>query len=255
MKIVRYENEGMDHFGELRAETIVPLTGSIGELAPDMSAPVVALKDVKLLAPAVPSKIIAIGPGYKILLQGSPAPERPYYWVKPSTTVQRPDGDIVLPPGITVNHEAEIAIVIGKEARNVTPDEALDHVLGYTCCIDVTAGEMEDRAAYLQSQLFLDGKIFDTFAPIGPVIATDLDTSDLKIQLRVNGEVRQDHTTADKLYPYDQLVSMISRVVTLLPGDLISTGSIPGVAPLALGDEVELEVEGIGILRNRAVAG
>jgi 2-keto-4-pentenoate hydratase/2-oxohepta-3-ene-1,7-dioic acid hydratase in catechol pathway len=114
---------------------------------------------------------------------------------------------------------------------------------------------MADRAAYMQSQLFLDGKIFDTFAPLGPVIVTELDTSALRVQCRINGKIRQDHRTSDKLFAYDKLVSMISHALTLLPGDVITTGSPPGVSPMASGDTIEIEVEGIGIVRNRAVAG
>lgn len=253
-KYVRYESEGSVAFGELVGDEVHPLEGEFPSLVAS-EAPSVPLASVKLLAPVVPSKIVAIGPGYKVYMQGGPGPERPYYWIKPTSTLQDPEGEIVLPPGITVNHEAEIAIVIGKQARKVSPEQAMDHVFGYTCCIDVTAGEMADMLAYQSSQLFLDGKIFDTFAPLGPCIVTDLDTSDLRIQCRVNGEMRQDHSTADKLFEYDRLVSMISHVLTLEPGDVISTGSIPGVAPMRPGDVVELEVEGIGILRSRAVAG
>lgn len=253
-KIVRYEHLGAIGHGELRGEEIVPLNGDFPNFSPGNSA-AIPLASVKLLAPVVPNKIVAIGPGYKVYMQGGPGPERPYYWIKPSSTVQDPEGEIVLPSGITVNHEAEIAIVIGKRARKVSPEQAMNHVFGYTCCIDVTAGEMADMLAYQQSQLFLDGKIFDTFAPLGPCIVTDLDTSDLRIRFRVNGETRQDHSTSDKLFEYDKLVSMISHVLTLEPGDVITTGSIPGVAPMQPGDVVELEIEGIGILRNRAVAG
>lgn len=254
MKIVRYEQGGAIRYGHLQGDSIAPLDGSFPDFA-QSGEPTVPLASVTLLAPVMPNKIVAIGPGYKVYMQGGPGPERPYYWIKPTSTVQHPGGDIVLPPGITVNHEAEIALVIGKRARKVTPEQAMDHVLGYTCCIDVTAGEMADMLAYQQSQLFLDGKIFDTFAPLGPCIVTDLDTSDLRIRFRVNGETRQDHSTADKLFEYDKLVSMISHVLTLEPGDIITTGSIPGVAPMKPGDEVELEIEGIGVLRNRAVAG
>jgi 2-keto-4-pentenoate hydratase/2-oxohepta-3-ene-1,7-dioic acid hydratase in catechol pathway len=253
-RIVRFESAGSIGYGELQGDEIRPLSGDFPDFAPS-AAPPVALSSVKLLAPVVPGKIIAIGPGYRVYMQGGPGPERPYYWIKPTSTVQDPEGEIVLPPGITVNHEAEIAIVIGKRARKVPPEQAMEHVFGYTCCIDVTAGDMADMLAYQQSQLFLDGKIFDTFAPLGPCIATGLDTSDLRIRCRVNGETRQDHSTADKLWEYDRLVSMISHVLTLEPGDVISTGSIPGVAPMKPGDVVELEVEGIGVLRNRAVAG
>lgn len=253
-RIVRYESAGSTGYGELRGEEVLPLAGEFPDFSPG-DAPPVPLGSVKLLAPVVPGKIVAIGPGYRVYMQGGPGPERPYYWIKPSSTVQDPEGEIVLPPGITVNHEAEIAIVIGKRTHKVSPEQAMDHVLGYTCCIDVTAGDMADMLAYQQSQLFLDGKIFDTFAPLSPCIATDLDTSDLHIQCRVNGETRQDHSTSDKLWEYDRLVSMISHVLTLEPGDVITTGSIPGVAPMKHGDVVELEIEGIGVLRNRAVSG
>jgi 2-keto-4-pentenoate hydratase/2-oxohepta-3-ene-1,7-dioic acid hydratase in catechol pathway len=253
-KIVRYERAGAIGYGELRGDEVQPLDGDFPNFAPSGEPPV-PLASVKLLAPVLPGKIVAIGPGYRVYMQGGPGPERPYYWIKPTSSVQDPEGEIVLPPGITVNHEAEIAIVIGKRARKVSPEQAMDHVFGYTCCIDVTAGEMADMLAYQQSQLFLDGKIFDTFAPLGPCIVTGLDTSDLRIRFRVNGETRQDHSTSDKLFEYGKLVSMISHVLTLEPGDVITTGSIPGVAPMKPGDVVELEVEGIGILRNFAVQG
>ena len=252
-KIVRYEQAGSIGYGELRDEMVHPFSGEFPNFSAS-GAPPVPLASVSLLAPVTPSKIVAIGPGYKVYMQGGPEPERPYYWIKPPSTVQNPEGEIVLPPGITVNHEAEIAIVIGKRARKGSPEQALDHVFGYTCCIDVTAGDMADMLAYQQSQLFLDGKIFDTFAPLGPCVVTDLDTSDLRIQCRVNGETRHDHSTSDKLFEYNRLVSMISHVLTLEPGDVITTGSVPGVAPMAPGDVVELEIQGIGVLRNRAVA-
>lgn len=251
---VRYEQDGQTRYGEVKDGMIHPLSGEFPDLTASDDAPV-AKDAVKLLAPVLPNKIVAIGPGYKVYLQGGPGPERPYYWIKPTSTVQDPEGEIVLPPGITVNHEAEIALVIGKRARKVTPEQGFDHVFGYTCCIDVTAGEMSDMLAYQSTQLFLDGKIFDTFAPLGPVIVTDLDTSGLRIQCRVNGETRQDHSTSDKLFEYGKLVSMISHVLTLEPGDVITTGSIPGVAPMKPGDVIELEIEGIGTLRNYAVQG
>jgi 2-keto-4-pentenoate hydratase/2-oxohepta-3-ene-1,7-dioic acid hydratase in catechol pathway len=255
MQIVRYLSAGHAFYGEIVGDSILPLEGPIENLTRVAGGSPVPARTARLLAPTLPSKIIAIGPGYRVHLHGGPAPERPYYWIKPSTAVLDPEGDIVLPPNITVNHESEIAIVIGRKAKNVAPRDAANYILGYTCCHDVTAGDMSDRAAYMQSQLFLDGKIFDTFAPLGPRIVTDLDTSDLRIQCRVNGKIRQDHRTSDKLFPYDKLVSMISHILTLLPGDVITTGSPPGVSPLAPGDIIEIEIDGIGILRNRAVAG
>ena len=252
MKIVRYRHDGRVSFGRLEDGWVIPMQGPVEALRPMEGAERIAAADVTLLAPTTPSKIVAIGPGYKALIAGRPKPPRPYFWIKPSTTLLDPGGVIELPPGITVNHEAEIGIVIGRDARNVTPADAMGHVLGYTCVHDVTAGEMSDMATYLQTQLFLDGKIFDTFAPIGPVISTDLDPSDLRIQCRVNGELRHDHRTSDRLWAYDELISMISHILTLLPGDVIATGTVPGVAPIKDGDVIEIEIDGIGILRNSA---
>jgi 2-keto-4-pentenoate hydratase/2-oxohepta-3-ene-1,7-dioic acid hydratase in catechol pathway len=253
MKIARYRHAGTESFGRLEGETIIPMQGPLEALQPVEGAPQLRLADVNLLAPTRPSKIVAIGPGYKALVADR-KPARPYFWIKPSTTVLDPEGEILLPPGLTVNHEAEIGIVMGRTTRNVSPDRAMDHVLGYTCVHDVTAGDMSDMAAYLQTQLFLDGKIFDTFAPIGPVIVTDLDPSDVRIQCRVNGETRHDHRASDKLWPYGELISLISAILTLHPGDVIATGSVPGVRPMKAGDTIEIEIDGIGILRNRAVA-
>jgi len=255
MRIVRYLQGSQPSFGELEGENILPLQGSLENLTRVKGGSPVPLRTTRLLAPTAPSKIIAIGPGYKVHLQGGPALERPYYWLKPSTAVLDPEGEIVLPPNLTVNHESEIAIVIARTAKHIAPQDAGRYILGYTCCNDVSAGDMSDRAAYMQSQLFLDGKIFDTFAPLGPLIVTDLDTSNLRVQCRVNGRIRQDHRTSDKLFEYDKLVSMISHVLTLLPGDVITTGSPPGVSSIVPGDTIEIEVEGIGILRNRTVAG
>src|SRR5690606_29176891 len=129
MKIIRFSHSGSVSYGELTGDTVVRLSGDIGNLAADPDASSLALSEVELLAPTTPSKIVAIGPGYKIYTQGGPAPERPYYWLKGPNTVQNPDGKIILPSGLTVNHEAEIAIVIGKRARNVSVQDAPDHIL------------------------------------------------------------------------------------------------------------------------------
>src|SRR5581483_4072807 len=206
MRIVRYAHGGQTVYGDLRGDKILPLEGAFDNLSPAKNASPVELSAVKLLAPTLPSKIIAIGPGYKAFMQGGFGPERPYYWLKPSTTVLDPEGEIILPPDVTVNHESEIAIVIGRKAKDVAPQDASKYILGYTICHDVTAGDMSSAASFMQSQLFLDGKIFDTFCPLGPVIVTDLDPSDLRIQCRVNGQVRQDHRTSDRLFGYDRLV-------------------------------------------------
>jgi 2-keto-4-pentenoate hydratase/2-oxohepta-3-ene-1,7-dioic acid hydratase in catechol pathway len=151
-----------------------------------------------------------------------------------------------------VNHECELAIVIGRTAKDVTIEAAPGHILGFTCMNDVTAGDFATPGAFGASHYYVDGKIFDGFAPLGPCIVTGLDVGNLKMECRVNGEVRQSHSTSDFLFSPPFLVSLISHVMTLLPGDVISMGAPPGVAPMVDGDVVEVEIEKIGVLRSFA---
>jgi 2-keto-4-pentenoate hydratase/2-oxohepta-3-ene-1,7-dioic acid hydratase in catechol pathway len=246
-KVVRYAFEGTESFGELHGAQINPLDGSIGSLRAS-SRPAVPLECVRLLAPSRPSKIIAIGPGYKA--HGF-FPNRPYYWIKPSTAVIGP-GDVIERPSHipVVCYEGELAIVIGKLSKDVPMETAAEHIFGYTCANDVSAGNLPDRAEYMQSQYLVDGKMYDTFAPIGPCIETAFDFSNATVTCRVNGSVRQQHSTSDLLYSPNTLVHLISSVLTLFPGDMISTGTPPGMGPLVDGDEVEVEIDGIGLLKN-----
>lgn len=249
-KIVRYRMSDSVGFGHLEGDRILPMQGSLQDLRPSAAN---ALKptDVKLLSPTVPSKIIAIGPNFGTYFSGGGTrPSQPMLWTKPATCRNDPEGVIELPPGHIVNHECELAVVIGKAAKDVDIAQATAHILGYTCMNDVTAGDFSTPGAFVGSHYFVDGKIFDGFAPLGPHIETDLDTTDLHLECRINGEVRQSHRTSDFLFNPEFLVSMISRIMTLLPGDVISMGSPPGVAPMSDGDIVEVEIENIGILRN-----
>jgi 2-keto-4-pentenoate hydratase/2-oxohepta-3-ene-1,7-dioic acid hydratase in catechol pathway len=249
-KIVRYLYEGHTAYGELAGTEIKPLEGSIGRFTP-ADRPYVSLSRVRLLAPTVPTKIIAIGPGYRVHLKGGPAPSRPYYWVKPASAVIGPDDVIERPTDIPmVCHESELAIVIGKVSKDVPIEQAPEHIFGYTCANDVSAGNLLNIEEYVKSQYLVDGKIFDTFAPIGPCIETNFAVDSSQVVCRVNGVVRQKHNTSDLLFTPAQLVQRISSVLTLYPGDIISTGSPPGMGPLVDGDIVEVEIEGIGILRN-----
>lgn len=253
-KIVRYSHRGADRFGELRGTKILPLRGTIGSFS-HADEPSVDADGVRLLVPTTPSKVVAIGPGYRVHLKGGPAPARPHYWIKPVSALLDPEGTIVLPNGVPmVCHESEVAVVIGKVSKDVPIDRAHEHIFGYTCINDVTAGNMVNIAEFLKSQYFVDGKIFDTFCPLGPCIETELSLDDLEIECRVNGVVRQHHRTSDLLFPAAQLVSMISSVLTLNPGDVIATGSPPGMGPLVDGDVVEVRVQGIGVLRNHVKA-
>lgn len=254
-KIVRYEHGGRTAYGHLEGDLIHPLDGPIEDLRPGSDAPV-RLAEVRLLSPTAPSKIVAIGPNFRTYFADGTltAPSQPMLWTKPATCRNDPDGVIELPPGHIVNHECELAIVIGRTAKDVEVAAAASHILGYTCMNDVTAGDFATPGAFPASHYFVDGKIFDGFAPLGPCIVTDLDVSDLKLECRVNGEVRQSHSTSDFLFTPDFLVSLISKVMTLLPGDVISLGSPPGVSPIVDGDVVEVEIEGIGVLRSRVRA-
>lgn len=249
-KIVRYVREGETSYGELIGAEIAPLEGSIGGLSP-ANRPRVSLKQVRLLAPTAPSKVVAIGPGYRVHLKGGPAPSRPYYWVKPASAVIGPEDVIERPADIAVVcHESELAIVIGKLSKDVPIERAAEHIFGYTCMNDVSAGNLLNLDEYLKSQYLVDGKIFDTFAPIGPCIETDLAVESSQVVCRVNGIVRQNHPISDLLFSPARLVQLISSVLTLYPGDVISTGSPPGMGPLVDGDVVEVEIDRIGVLRN-----
>lgn len=253
MEIIRFEKDGI-RYGELRGDEIIVLKGDLTNLEP-AGLPAIALASVRLLAPVAPSKIVAVGPNFHATMKGGPIPPRPFLWIKPASTLLDPEGYIDMPPDVPmVCHESELAIVIGKTARDVSVADAADHILGYSCINDVSAGELTNIPAYVASQFFVDGKVFDTFAPLGPKIVTDIDPLDLRIQCRVNGETRQDHRTSDQIWNPYELVSRISHAMTLYPGDVIATGSPPNPGPFEAGDVIEVEIEGIGILRNHARA-
>ena len=202
----------------------------------------------RLLAPCRPGKIVAVGLNYRdhALERGKPLPSEPLIFLKAPSAVIGPDDPILLPPGVgRVDHEAELAIVIGKRAKNLAVALAGEAVAGYTCFNDVTARELQDRDVQ-----YTRAKGFDTFAPVGPWIETDVDPSDLVIEARVNGIVRQRSSTRELIFPPAFLVAYISRIMTLEPGDLIATGTPSGIGPLSPGDTVEIILEGIGTLAN-----
>lgn len=251
---LRYETPGATGYGELLGDEIHPLEGEFGQWR-RAAAPLLRLADVKLLAPVTPSKIIAIGPNSRMGLAEAnmPIPEHPMYWTKPASCLNHPEGIIELPPGVpAVNPEVELGIVIGKRAKQVKRENAQEYILGYTCVNDVTAGDFSTPTSFMSSPFFVYGKTYDGFAPIGPWIVTGIDPSNLHRECRVNGEVRQSLSTSDQIFSPEVLVELVSHVGTLLPGDVISTGSPPGVMPVHHGDVVEIEIEGIGVLRNHA---
>ncbi|HEX8255755.1 MAG TPA: fumarylacetoacetate hydrolase family protein [Thermoanaerobaculia bacterium] len=201
-----------------------------------------------LLPPTVPTKIVCIGRNYADHAKelGNEAPSEPLLFLKPPSALLAPGGTIVKPSqSQLVHHEGELAIVIGREAKNIHVDDWRDYVLGFTCANDVSARDLQRKDVQ-----FTRGKSFDTFCPVGPHIETDLDPSDLRIVTRVNGQVKQDGRTSQMIFPCNVLLSYVSEHMTLMPGDLILTGTPAGVGSLSAGDTVEVEIEGIGTLRN-----
>ena len=215
----------------------------------------IATEGHRLLAPVMPSKMVCIGLNYKdhAAEQNKPLPTSPLMFIKPSTSVVGPGESIVVPGDIgRVDHEAEVGVVIGRRARHVKESEARHYVLGLTCFNDVTARELQQKGAQ-----YTHAKGFDTFAPIGPCIA-DIDyhaADGVGVQGWVNGQLRQDSSTRQLVFSIDYLVSYITRVMTLLPGDIIATGTPSGIGPLQPGDEVTIKVAGVGALTNPVIGG
>jgi 2-keto-4-pentenoate hydratase/2-oxohepta-3-ene-1,7-dioic acid hydratase in catechol pathway len=207
-----------------------------------------ALPDVRLLSPILPSKVVALGRNYAEHARelGNELPQSPLIFLKPSTSVIG-DGDAIrLPPSSAeVHYEGELAAVIGRPARNVTRQDALSHVLGYAAANDVTARDQQRADGH-----FTRAKGYDSFCPLGPWIETVLDPSDLRLVTRVNGQIRQDGRTSDMVHDLPAQIAFISEIMTLLPGDVILTGTPAGVGPLLDGDTVSVEIEGIGTLVN-----
>lgn len=209
-----------------------------------------AVSNPRLLAPVVPSKIVAIGLNYHdhAIETNKPVPEEPMIFIKPSTAVIGPGAAIRLPAGIgRVDHEAEVGVVIGRTARRVGRDRARDYILGLTCANDVSARVLQKKDGQ-----FTRAKGFDTFAPIGPCIAP-YTGEPVAVEAWVNGERRQASSTRELIFSIDALVEFVSGVMTLLPGDIISTGTPSGVSPIHPGDRVVIKVEGVGELVNPVV--
>jgi 2-keto-4-pentenoate hydratase/2-oxohepta-3-ene-1,7-dioic acid hydratase in catechol pathway len=253
MKICRFIDPETQRpsFGLIEGEEIFSLRGELleGNLSLEGAEASVKLAAAHLLAPVAPSKIVCVGRNYRehAAELGNEMPAEPLLFLKAPSSIIRDGDPIELPrQSQRVEHEGELGVVIGRRCRSLGEDEdPLAYVLGYTCLNDVTARDIQRKDVQ-----FTRGKSFDTFCPVGPHISTGLDPSDLSVQTRVNGEVRQDGRTSAMAFPVPSLIRYISLVMTLEPGDLIATGTPAGVAPLRDGDVVEVEVEGVGVLRN-----
>jgi 2-keto-4-pentenoate hydratase/2-oxohepta-3-ene-1,7-dioic acid hydratase in catechol pathway len=252
VRLVRFRSGTRIATGALEGEFVRPLRGTFFQ-DPVPTGEDIPLGEVRLLSPLIPSKVVAIGKNYVEHAEemGGSVPEEPVIFLKPSTAVIGPDDPIPYPPGVArVDPEGELALVIGRLARRVPAEEAGRYLLGFTCANDVTARDLQ-----LKDGQWTRGKGFDGFAPLGPWIETELDPTDLALELRVNGDTRQAARTSQLVFGTNELVEFVSNIMTLLPGDVILTGTPAGVGPVEVGDVIEVEIEGIGVLRNPVVSG
>jgi len=253
LKILRFSSPEGPAWGVLEGDEIREISGSPfeGEITKTGGGP--ALSEARLLAPVAPSKIVAIGLNYRAHAAefDNPIPDEPMIFLKPSTSVIGPGDSIVYPSHMTrrVDYEGELAVVFGRVARDVPTEEAAGYILGYTCFNDVTARDLQK----LDVQ-YTRAKGFDTFSAIGPWIETDLDPGDVRIETRLDGEKRQDASTSDMIFSVAELVSFVTHVMTMLPGDVIATGTPSGVGKMKPGNTVEVTIEGIGTLSNTVAA-
>src|SRR5437016_4803247 len=259
MKICRYlmrdapsSNAASPSYGLIEGENVIEISGPLW--APwSRGARSSRLADVRLIAPVEPSKIVCIGRNYAAHAAelGNEVPKEPLMFLKPPSSIVGPTDPVVLPSySQRVEHEGELAIVISRRCSHLRDsDDPFAFVLGYTCLNDVTARDIQKSDVQ-----FTRGKGFDTFCPVGPHIETDLDAANTLVETHVNSALRQSGNTSLMIYPCAFLIRWISRMMTLLPGDLIATGTPAGVGPLVAGDVVEVSVSGIGVLRNQVQA-
>ncbi len=247
MKICRYKVGADIEFGILEGDEIIALEGEPFDGVKKTETRRKA-DEVSLLAPTQPSKVVAVGLNYQEHIDetGMSKPDAPVLFMKPSTSVIGPGAPIVYPvSGARVDYEAELAIVIGKKCKNVAVEQAKQYILGYTCLNDVTERFMQGMDGQ-----WTRAKSFDTFCPVGPCVVTDLDPKGLAVETFLNNERKQSGNTDLLIFGIEELVSFISGVMTLLPGDVIATGTPSGIGPMEPGDEVEIRIEGIGSLKN-----
>jgi len=249
VKIVRYRAGNKTEYGIWEGETIHTLAENpfrgIRKAGRSMKT-----SDVRLLAPCRPSKVIAIGASYRshCLEVGQPILDEPMVFFKPSTSVVGPEDRLSRPARVKrFDYEAEVGVVIKRRAFKIPREKALDYVLGYTCVNDVSVRDWQNVAANWQ---WARAKGSDTFCPVGPCIETEADPYNLWVESRLNGERRQRGSTSDLIWDIPQMISYLSETMTLLPGDVIETGTPSGIGPMNVGDVIEITVDGVGTLRN-----
>jgi 2-keto-4-pentenoate hydratase/2-oxohepta-3-ene-1,7-dioic acid hydratase in catechol pathway len=252
MKLCRFEHPDFfaPHYGILEGDFVQALidADAFGS-RPRARIDKIPLADVRILAPVAPSKIVCVGRNYRehAAELGNALPAEPLLFLKAPSSIIASGARIHLPPESTqVEHEGELGVVIGRTACRIpAADDPLSYVLGYTCVNDVTARDLQRKDVQ-----FTRAKSFDTFCPVGPLLAIDLDPSDLLVTTRLNGEVKQEARTSAMVFSVPFLLRYISHAMTLQPGDLIATGTPAGVSKLSEGDTVEVEIENVGLLKN-----
>jgi 2-keto-4-pentenoate hydratase/2-oxohepta-3-ene-1,7-dioic acid hydratase in catechol pathway len=252
VKIVRYQSEEGPQVGIVAGNDVYRASGDMfGTL--ERGERVGSLDDLRILVPVEPGKIVAVGLNYALhVTENDPTrsvPTEPVIFMKPTSSLLPHGGVIEMPPADRIDYEAELCMVIGREAYRVSEENALDYVLGYTCGNDVSHRDYQRKDGQ-----WVRAKGFDTFCPLGPVIETELDPGNVAVQSRLNGEIRQNSHTRHLIFNPAFLMSFITNVMTLHPGDVIMTGTPEGVGPMQPGDTIEVEVEGIGVLRNTTKA-
>jgi 2-keto-4-pentenoate hydratase/2-oxohepta-3-ene-1,7-dioic acid hydratase in catechol pathway len=251
MQIFRFQHQGSAHYGRAANQRDVELLSDAPWLGGRPTGERVSVSDVRLLAPVAPSKIVCIGRNYAAHAKelGQQVPDEPLLFLKPPSALLAPAASIVLPSASQrVEHEAEIGIVLGKRLEHASAADSLDAIFGVTCVNDVTARDLQRKDVQ-----FTRAKGFDTFCPVGPWIETGTDLANLTVTCRVNGQERQRGHVGQMIFGIGEVLAFISRVMTLEPGDLVSTGTPEGVGPLEPTDVVEIEVSGVGVLRNSVV--
>jgi len=247
MRLVRFRFGDRIATGVVEGDAVRALAGTFFE-NPVPSGEEVPLDDVRLLAPVLPSKVVCLGKNYAAHAAefGGQVPEEPLVFLKPSTSVAGPGDPIpLLPISNRVDFEGELAVVIGRIARNVRAEEAFRYILGYTCGNDVTLRDLQKK-----DEQWARAKGFDGSCPLGPWVETELDPIDVHLETRLNGEVRQSASTSDMVFGVATIIEFVTEFMTLLPGDVIMTGTPEGVGKLEPGDKVEIEIDGIGVLMN-----
>lgn len=247
MRILRVEYQGMSFYARLEDDELHCLDAAKGITSP------IPLQDVAFLSPVTPTKVICLAVNYRAHAAevGREIPDEPVLFLKPPSSVIRSGDPIILPlASHRVDFEGELVVVMGRHCKNLKPEEVPANIFGYTCGLDITARDLQKKDG-----LFARAKGFDTFAPIGPWIETHVtNPNNLSITTTVNGEVKQEGNTADMIFSPSDAIAYISRIMTLFPGDVIFTGTPPGIGPLADGDEVRVDIEGVGMLINPVVA-